>query len=122
MRDIGCACSLYRNQMWNLQLLYNIGRTHKVMDGSPLTCKIADGDPRTGTFHLTWVTADDTACSVNGVYYLPKGIIPLTFTVLSVKPSLSRSRDKNLVSGLQRNFPLKSTIIWQSLFSVFLVS
>ena len=25
------------------------------------------GDPRTGTFHQTQVTAGDTACSVNGV-------------------------------------------------------
>ena len=28
---------------------------------------MSDGDPRTGTFHQTWVTAGDTACSVNGV-------------------------------------------------------
>ena len=28
----------------------------------------SDGDPRTGTFHQTHVTADDIACNVNEVY------------------------------------------------------
>ena len=27
----------------------------------------SDGDPRTGIFPQTWVTTDDTACSVTGV-------------------------------------------------------
>ena len=31
-------------------------------------CKwTSDGDPRTGTFHETWVTMGDTVCSVKGV-------------------------------------------------------
>ena len=29
--------------------------------------RTSDGDPRTGTFHQTRVTAGDTACNVNGV-------------------------------------------------------
>ena len=54
-----------------IQIFYNFGRTQKVMNGSLLTHKVAnghhDGDPRTGTFHQMRVTMGDTACSVNGV-------------------------------------------------------
>ena len=46
----------------------------KVTDGFPLTPTdsqglmwMSDSDLRTGTFHQQWVTAGDTACSVNGV-------------------------------------------------------
>ena len=65
MHKIVCACS--RNQNQRRKLLKDSQGNGWFATDSQGHIGTLDGNTKTGTFHQTWVTAGDTACSVKEV-------------------------------------------------------